>query len=97
MKKFFFCLLKVTEERGRLQSWIRIRMHQSEVRILSKISLIPNTAVNTNYHKLYRVIGYLEKHNWLAKSQKSLSFRRLLYSDGFSRNFFCFSFLFKTS
>ncbi len=30
-KKFFFCILKITEERSRIRSWIRI--YQSEVRI----------------------------------------------------------------
>jgi hypothetical protein len=25
MKKLFFCILKVTEERSRIRSWIRIR------------------------------------------------------------------------
>jgi hypothetical protein len=32
-KKFFFCILKVTEEKNRNGSWIRIQTHKSEVRI----------------------------------------------------------------
>ncbi len=32
-KKTFFGILKVKEERSRIQSWIRIRIHESEVRI----------------------------------------------------------------
>jgi hypothetical protein len=41
----FFCILKFTEER----SCIRIRIHQSEVRIRirTKMSRIPNTAISS--------------------------------------------------
>ena len=28
-KKIFFCILKVTEERSRIRSWIRSRIHTS--------------------------------------------------------------------
>jgi hypothetical protein len=38
-KKYFFCILKVTEERSRIQSWIGIG-----IRIRIKMSWIPNTA-----------------------------------------------------
>jgi hypothetical protein len=38
-KKYFFCILKVTEERSRIQSWNRIR-------ICTKMSRISNTVAN---------------------------------------------------
>jgi hypothetical protein len=48
------CVLKVTEERSRIRSWIRIhqseiRIHQSEIRIRTKMSRIPNTVFNDGF------------------------------------------------
>jgi hypothetical protein len=61
--KFFFCILKVTEERSLIRSWIRI--HSSEVkdpriqiRIRTKMAWIPNTDYD----------HYL----WLTLSQKKI-------------------------
>ncbi len=38
-----FCILKVTEERSRTRSWIRIRQSAVRIRTCTKMSGIPNT------------------------------------------------------
>jgi hypothetical protein len=42
-KNIFFCILKVTEEKSGIRSWIRILI-RTRIRIRTKISWIPNTA-----------------------------------------------------
>jgi hypothetical protein len=58
MKKFFFYILKVTEKRSRIRSWIRIQIHTSEVgiQIRTKMSQMPNTAI------LFWMLHGLHKH-----------------------------------
>jgi hypothetical protein len=52
-RKIFFYILKVIAERSRIRSWIRIRALARgmdpgiRIRIRTKISQIPNTAINS--------------------------------------------------
>jgi hypothetical protein len=52
MKKYFFGILKVTEEKGRIRSYIWI--HLLEVRIRTKMSQIPNTAAEVGLRVIFR-------------------------------------------
>ncbi len=40
--KIIFCILEVTEERSRIQSWIRVHQSEVRIRIRTKMSLIIN-------------------------------------------------------
>jgi hypothetical protein len=46
MKKNFFCILNVTEERNRIRSRIRIRYSEVGIRIRTKMSRIPSIGGN---------------------------------------------------
>ncbi len=53
MKNNFFGILKVTEERSRIQSWIRnpnSEVRVPRIRIRTKMSRIPNTAYLHNWY-----------------------------------------------
>jgi hypothetical protein len=46
----FFCILKASEEKSRIRSWIRILHTEMRIRIRIKMSRIPNTgSVKLNF------------------------------------------------